>query len=321
MLITWVVGLLSIVPDLAAFVQSNSIVILTDVLRTASDTVSIFLSWLVVRSVARGKTEEYNYGYGKLENLASLGVAAALFVSFFFVVIIATKRIFLHHPDEAIQRIQLGLIVHSVSAVWNGWLWRKHGLFARMQHSPISESQWRIFRAKTAINVCVLMTLLASKGAEHLAAHHVSFITWGGIHWGNLIDPSASFVLAAFLLFSAVRVVSVSVYDLLDHSLEESMQVLIRRGLAAFQDRYLSLCGIRSRRSGGYIYIEVFLEFEGSLPMHVVQHSIDDIRQTLESEIANSQIIIVPATCPIECGMPSRSVSMECTEHKAKCTM
>ncbi len=280
MLIGWVVGLLSIIPDVTFALMANSVTMLMDVLRTASDTGALFLSWLTIRRVAQGKSKHYNYGYGKLENLANLSIGLAMVLSFIIVVDVAIKRFHIH---EHVDRVGWGIAFNTLAGIGNAWFWWKNHWLARRQPSPIMESQWRIFRAKTVINACVLMTLIAS-------------MVWHDKRWGIYIDPMASFVLAAFLLFNAFRLFSMSVYDLLDHSLEESMQILIHRGLVAFQHRYIALHGIRSRRSGSRIYIEIFLQFDENLLMSDVQRTIDDMREALEASISNSQIIIAPST-------------------------
>jgi len=298
--ISWIIGLTSIIPDILAVMQSASVTMLTDTLRTGCDTAAIFLSWLVVRRVSHAGNKDYNYGYGKLENLASLAVAAALFISFLIVVVISVRHF--SHPAR-IGEVSIGVAVAGISAIWNGWFWLKNRQLARREHSPIMESQWRIFRAKMIINVYVVLTMsLSYYFRTNAHPEH---------HWSSYIDPAASFLLAAFLLFSVFRMVSVSVYDLLDHSLEESMQVLIRRGLAEFRNHYVALHGIRSRRSGRHIYIEVFLEFDALRRMTEVMTCIQRIRSTLESEIAHSQILIIPVTGPVASMEDSKAVPDE----------
>jgi divalent metal cation (Fe/Co/Zn/Cd) transporter len=90
-----------------------------------------------------------------------------------------------------------------------------------------------------------------------------------------------------------------SVYDLLDRTLEESLQLVILRELAAYFDQYAAFHGIRSRRSGGNIYVEVFLEFDGEKRMAEVQEVIDNIKTRLEQAMPDSKVAIVPTTSGI----------------------
>ncbi len=56
------------------------------------------------------------------------------------------------------------------------------------------------------------------------------------------------------------------------------------------------LHGLRSRRSGGNIYIEIFLEFDGEMKMCEVQEVIDRITRSLEANIPRSSVNIIPTS-------------------------
>ncbi len=86
--------------------------------------------------------------------------------------------------------------------------------------------------------------------------------------------------------------------DLLDKTLDEELQIVIVRELAAFFDEYHALHGVRSRRSGSNVYIEILLEFEGGKQMHEVQKTIDRIKISLEQKIPKSSVSIVPTSTP-----------------------
>ncbi|MEN6326517.1 MAG: cation transporter dimerization domain-containing protein, partial [Syntrophomonas sp.] len=58
---------------------------------------------------------------------------------------------------------------------------------------------------------------------------------------------------------------------------------------------YLDFLGIRSRRVGSRVFIELFLEFDPESKMSKVQHSIDTIKNSLEESIIGSQVMIIPS--------------------------
>ena len=64
-------------------------------------------------------------------------------------------------------------------------------------------------------------------------------------------------------------------------------------------DDYVEFHGLRSRRSGKSVYIELFLEFEGSRTMAEVQKTINTIKADLEGQIRGSQVTIAPATARV----------------------
>ena len=86
-----------------------------------------------------------------------------------------------------------------------------------------------------------------------------------------------------------------SVHDLLDHTLDESLQLVILQELATYFEEYIAIHGIRSTRSGADIYIEILLEFDGDRKMIDVQKVIKEMTYILEQKIPGSQVIIAPA--------------------------
>jgi divalent metal cation (Fe/Co/Zn/Cd) transporter len=77
--------------------------------------------------------------------------------------------------------------------------------------------------------------------------------------------------------------------------LDESLQILITKELAAFFDEYAAFHGVRSRRSGSNTYIEIFLEFDGEKRMKDVQNVINGIKASLESKIKGSFVTVAPS--------------------------
>jgi ferrous-iron efflux pump FieF len=111
-------------------------------------------------------------------------------------------------------------------------------------------------------------------------------------------DPVSSLLLCGYILYSAYGLLSASVSDLLDRTLEESLQLTIVRLLGEFFDEYEQVHGVRSRRSGKNIFIEVFLEFDGGKRMADVQYTMDKMANSLERYIPESRVMIVPSTSP-----------------------
>ncbi len=284
-LLSLVVDFVLLLPDIVAAVMASSITLLADVLKCATELLATFLAWLTIVRVARNKHHVYNYGIGKLENLSSLIVAGFMLVSLLIVLVTAVER--LRHPQFLHPGgLWLGSVMMTLGVVVNTWLWFRNRTVARRAYSPVMESQWRLFRAKAFSDGTVLLALVLSHALR-------------GYAWSAYIDPAASFVIVGFLVFSVYSVVAHTVYDLMDRTLEEELQMIIVRELVAFFDEYVKFHGVRSRRSGGDIFIEIFLEFDGARSMAEVQVVIDRLRDSLEQKIGGSQVVVSPSTRPL----------------------
>ena len=278
------------IPDIIAAILAGSITMFADVVKCGNELLATFFAYLTIRKLARGHGETYDYGMGKYETVTSIITGAVMLISLLLVFYTAITRIM---EPEALQLsgVALALVMMSIGVVVNTWLWQKNYRLARKEYSPIMESQWRLFRTKAFSDLSVLLALILS-----IVLHHF----W----WSVYIDPFASMIIVGFLFFTGYRVISSSLPDLLDKTLDESLQIVILRELTEFFDEYEAFHGVRSRRSGSNVYIEIFLEFDGERKMCEVQGAIDRMKVSLESKIPKSSVTIVPSSSP--CRIPGK---------------
>jgi cation diffusion facilitator family transporter len=271
-------------PDIAAAVLSGSIVLFADAVKCGNEILATFFAYITIRKMARGGEGAYDYGMGKFETVTSVITGGVMLISLALVFFVALYRIAV--PESIVHEgAYLGIVLMVIGVSMNSWLWMKNYRLNQKEPSPIMDSQWRLIRTKAFSDFSVLCALIAS-----LAFSHES--------WSFYIDPLASFIIAGFLLFSGARVIRSSLPDLLDKTLDEELQMVIVQHLAQFFNDYSALHGVRSRRSGTNVYIEIFLEFDGENTMCTVQATIDRIKASLEAHIPKSTVSIVPtSTC------------------------
>ncbi|MDO9326295.1 MAG: cation diffusion facilitator family transporter [Methanoregula sp.] len=284
-LISLIIDFVLWIPDIMAAILSGSIVLFADAVKCGNEIIATFLAYLTIRKMAKGGAGSYDYGMGKMETITSVITGGVMIVSLMIVFIVALYRIAV--PGELVHEgVLLGIILMVIGVSMNSYLWLKNYRFNQKDPSPIMDSQWKLFRTKAFSDFTVLVSLIASL---ELSAYS----------WSLYIDPLASFVIAGFLLFSGYRVITTSLPDLLDKTLDEELQMVIVRHLAVFFHDYTALHGVRSRRSGNNVYIEIFLEFDGEKKMCEVQDIINRIKVSLESHIAKSSVSVVPTSLAV----------------------
>jgi ferrous-iron efflux pump FieF len=280
-----ILGLFGLATGIIAAIIANSLTLESEILKNIGLVTAVFLSYLSIRKINRGKTEGYNYGYGKLESVSSLIVAAVLVIS--LVVIIGHTVERLQHPVELHEGgLDLAIVFSAVGLLTSAWLWRHDYHLVKEEYSPVLESLWRMYRFKTIASILVIISLALSA-------------IFNDQPWASYVDPIGSVIISLFIVQSIYNISTMSVYDLLDRALEESLQIVILRELAQYFDEYEAIHGIRSRRSGANVYVEIFLEFDGERKMAEVQKVIDAVKASLESKITGSQIVISPATADV----------------------
>jgi ferrous-iron efflux pump FieF len=280
-----ILGLFGLATGIIAAIIANSLTLESEILKNIGLVTAVFLSYLSIRKVNRGKTEGYNYGYGKLESVSGLIVAAVLVISLIIIIGHAVERF--QHPVELHEGgLDLAIVFSAIGLLTSAWLWRHDYHLTKQEYSPVLESLWRMYRFKTIASVLVIISLALSA-------------LFNAQPWASYVDPVGSVMIGLFIVQSIYNISTMSVHDLLDRALEESLQIVILRELAHYFDEYEAIHGIRSRRSGANVYVEIFLEFEGDRRMADVQKVIDAIKSSLESKINGSEIVISPATAAV----------------------
>ena len=277
-----IMGALDTVITLAAFLASHSSVILADFLKTALEFAAVMLAWYTVQRVRRGADHQYHYGVGKLEHLSSLFVGL-LMVTGLVIVVFSAIRNLLHPGHIAGVGVWISLAAQCVYVVVNGTLYARTRRLAKSEASPLMASQARLLLSRAFANAFILIALGLSMMTQ-------------GFAWSMYIDPLASLVIATFILLSVFGIFTHSVHDLLDRALEEESQIIILRELAHFMDEYEQLHGIRTRRAGSQVFIELFLEFAPHRKVGEVQPVIDQLSRALSTAIPGSRVAIALTT-------------------------
>ena len=102
----------------AALLAAHSAVILADFCKTFLEFAAVFLSWWAIRRMARGPGGGFDYGLGKMENLASLVVGMLMAVCLLLIVGNALRN-FVHPAHVAGIGVQISLAAQAVFAAIN----------------------------------------------------------------------------------------------------------------------------------------------------------------------------------------------------------
>jgi ferrous-iron efflux pump FieF len=274
-----VAGLVDTLITLAALIAARSSVILADFFKTGLEFIAVLLAWLAIRRIQRGADHRFQYGVGKLENLSSLFVGVIMLFSILIIMVNAIRNIRDPHPVAGLG-VWISVISQIAYMLINGFLCWRARRSALEDPSPIMSSQIRLFMSKAFANLFILLSLGLSLALQ------------GHFAWAHYIDSISSIIIALFILLAATGIFSSSFYDLLDKTLDEELQIVILRELARHFDSYEALHGVRSRRSGSHVFIEIFLEFHMDKKMSEVQPVIDELRRSIESQIQGSRVTV-----------------------------
>jgi len=183
-----------------------------------------------------------------------------------------------HSPEGTLP----GILIFSVYSLIGFALWMKNRIALRTQHSAILQSQAHLWFSKAMLDALMASALILALVFSHQS-------------WSQYLDPLAALIGVGFLIHGAWAVTSSSVGDLLDSTLEDSLQLRIMRDMVEHFDDYDRLHQIRTRRSGPRVYVEVFLQFASDLTMGEVQQRINRLRAAIAQSVPGAQIAIIPS--------------------------
>jgi cation diffusion facilitator family transporter len=270
----------SLAASLVAVLTSSSSALLADLLLTLLDFGTVTVTWMVARRALRPAGGRFQFGLGKLESLAS--VSAALFMIAATAVIIAS----------AIDRLQagqaptgsglsIGLVFNGIYLLVNATV--LHGFLkqGRSDASPIVKAQIYLFTEDLISNFILMVTM-----ALVLVVPDTLL--------GRYADPVASLLTILMMSAIALRMIKVSLGDLLDAACGEDVQMPMTRALIKHFNDYDQLIAFRTRRAAEMAIVEVELAFPSETSVARVEALRANLERVVRQEVESIQVTVVP---------------------------
>ncbi len=171
-----------------AVLLSRSTTQLADFIRRTIELVALVVSYGVFRYVKRGATPD-DAESARLESIAGYFVAAALTISGLVMIVVAIARVGTFEPGG---NVYPGLAIATLGLIVNSWFWRRYARLNREQFSAIMAAQSKLYRAKSMVDVAVIVALTSvAIDPTHPATQY--------------IDITGSLAVAFYLLWSGLR--------------------------------------------------------------------------------------------------------------------
>jgi len=275
---------LAFVCSLVGALLADSLTLWANCLRIGLDLPASFFALYVSHRILRDKKGNFDYGLGKWENLSALLNIPMMLVGLAFLAIGALRSF--QHP-EAITGTGFGFAMLIVFAGFNFTLLRRFHRLNRQGPSPLIHAQLVLYRNAAAASLLSILTLIGT----WIAGNHPA---------AAYLDILGAAILAILTIHGMTLLVRQSISALLDEAVEESLQINIMRGLNESFHDYRQLHRIRSRHSGGQIFVELFLTFDPNLPARELIERSARIKHQVENSLPGSEVWVVPVDSATE---------------------
>ncbi|EGV18142.1 cation diffusion facilitator family transporter [Thiocapsa marina] len=261
---------LLILAKLGAWLVTGSVSVLASLVDSLMDAGASLVNLLAVHWSLMPPDAEHRFGHGKAEALAALGQATLIAGSAVFLGVQAVDRLL--HP-QPVAEAGVGLLVIGFAILVT------LALLAFQRH-VIRRTESAAIRADALHYATDLATNAATVVALLLAA-----AGWSGF------DPLFGLTIGAYILYSALRIGFDAVQLLMDRELPEAARGQIL-DLAASVPGVLGVHGLRTRRSGQSLIIQLHLALEDTMPLIAAHQVALDVEACIRTLYPDSDITI-----------------------------
>ena len=258
----------------------GSLTIIAESIRGALMNACEGLALLLMRRVHRGKLPGLDYGSGKLEQAANLVIGGGLMAGSVWILISAVELLTGAVPLGTPLGLALAAIVGGINCYINFLAWDGVRRAARGSVSLIMEGQLRARSVKLISSLMVQTTMtVAALSTDHLIV--------------AIADAVGSLLVCVVMANSAVRMIAAAVPDLIDRAAAPGVRSTVEQAVAEQLGALAPLTRLRSRRSGGTVFLELTLSCAPALSLPELERRLAALRHSLRAELPQADIAIL----------------------------
>ena len=250
----------------------GSVAVLGDGVDSAQDVFASGLAFFAVRLAMQPADEAHPYGHGKTESLAALSQAALIAAGAVFITVAGVRRLIVGGADIDLgPSIAMMLVTAGVNLGVAAYAMRA----ARISGSVAIASDARH-----------LVTNIVQAGGV------VGALVLVGVTGREFFDPLVALAIAAYLAYTAVRIVLDALEELIDSALPEEEIAHIEACLATHEHGVRGYHAMRTRKSGREKYIDLHVLVDPDMTVSDAHLRIEEIEEDLRGIIPGAIIAI-----------------------------
>jgi len=260
---------------------TNSAAVLSEALHSGLDAVAALGTYLGVAQAGKPADERHRFGHGKFENLAAIGEGALMLGAAVFIFWRAIGRLLAPAPVEALG---LGMVVMGLSGAVNlGVGWYLLGVGRATDSPALRADGWHLFSEALAS-----FGVLAGLALIHFTGRTV-------------VDPLLAMGIGLVVLRAACGILRESLAGMLDVSLPEADERLIRSVLERYTSDFVEFHELRTRKSGSERHIDLHLVVPHAVTVRAAHDLCARIEREIKEVLPNSYVLVHLEPCRPAC--------------------
>ena len=266
-----VVAILLILLKFGAFLNTNSVAVLSSLIDSCADAASSLVLFFAVRHSLTPPDREHRFGHGKAEPLAALALAAFVAGSALFLAIEGISRLL--HPMP-VEHAMLGVVVMALSIAITLTLTTFQRYVVQRTGSTAISADRLHYLMDVVVNLGIIVGLVLT-----------ATLGWG------FADPLIALLVAAWMLRGAWNIITPSLGQLMDRELDDAQRGRIE-SICLAEAEVNAVHDLRTRQSGKTAFIQLHLELDGDLSLLRAHAIALGVHNQLLVEFPDAEIII-----------------------------
>jgi len=259
-------------------VLSRSLILITGAVSSISLLVQAGTIFIISRRLAKNESYEYDYGMGKFESFG--GLIANLFMLIGLIAVLFTTTIFLFNPSQPGELLLWAIVVRGIGTLTDIVMLCMQRKINKMASSRLFEAEDHVIRKNLVFGLIALSAI---------AALYI-FRSYPGIVYIELL---LCIVYSVVMIVKLIHPLRLCIYDLLDKSLDEDIQLKVMKAMAAGDDLYETFKTVRTRSSGQRVYIDLLIGFSSGKTYEEIKTALETFEDLIMAEIPNCVVSIV----------------------------
>jgi cation diffusion facilitator family transporter len=263
-------------------VAGHSYALIADGVESLLDIVSSLAVWGSLKIAAADPNRRFPYGYGKVEPLAGLAIAAGLMVVAAVLAVQSIHEIRQPHRAPAPFTLAVLIVVVAVKELLYRWLVRT----GREIESRALESDAWHHRSDALTSLAALVG--------------ISIALWGGPGYESA-DDWAALAACGLIALNGARLLRGALVEVLDAAPSDETLGRIRE-LAAAVPGVDAIDDCRARKSGLGWLVDIHVEVDGNLPVregHRIAHEVKDALLASDLAVLDALVHVEPTGGPL----------------------
>jgi ferrous-iron efflux pump FieF len=265
------VAALLIAAKFAAWLETGSVALLSSLVDSLLDAAASLVNLLAVRHAMTPADREHRFGHGKAEPLAVLGQSAFITGSALLLLAEAVRRLIWPVPVEN-PPAGIAVMIFSIAVTIALVFYQRR--VVRLTGSVAITADELHYRGDLFLNVSVIAALVLSAALD-----------------SPILDPVFGGAIGIWIIYSAVRLARLSIFQLMDHELPDEEREKIR-AIAQSHPDVVAAHDLRTRVAGPTAFIQLHLEMDGQLSLLRAHQISDEVEAQLRAAYPNAEVII-----------------------------